>query len=99
MLPPKIPGAKEDNYDAMSSEFLNRLEAACERVKGLASSPFADAFHSLSESLRACRALNQEGLDRVTLLEHFRTLGTNDVLICHVVEQNAAILIRREIDQ
>ncbi|EGR48358.1 uncharacterized protein TRIREDRAFT_62633 [Trichoderma reesei QM6a] len=98
VLPPKIPGAKEDNYDAMSSEFLNRLEAACERVKGLASSPFADAFHSLSESLRACRALNQEGLDRVTLLEHFRTLGTNDVLICHVVEQNAAILIRREID-
>ncbi|PTB71494.1 hypothetical protein M440DRAFT_350648 [Trichoderma longibrachiatum ATCC 18648] len=99
VLPPIIPGEKEQDHEAISKELLNRLEAACERAKNLASSPFADAFHSLSESLRACRALNQGRLDRVTLLEHLRSLGTNDVLICHVVEQNAAILIRREMNQ
>ncbi|KAL6877133.1 hypothetical protein J3F83DRAFT_759426 [Trichoderma novae-zelandiae] len=99
VLPPKLPGEKEDNYDAISNELLKRLLDACEKLKPLAGPQLADALHSLSESLGACGALNQGRLDKVTLLEHLRALGPNGVLICYVVEQNAAVLVRREIDQ
>ncbi|KAL7807758.1 hypothetical protein V8C44DRAFT_351181 [Trichoderma aethiopicum] len=99
VLPPKTPGAKEDDYDAISSEFLKRLLNACEKLKHLAAPPLADALRSLSESLQACRALNRGRLDKEALLKQFSLLKPDVTLVCHVVEQNAAILIRREIDQ
>ncbi|KKP05492.1 hypothetical protein THAR02_02384 [Trichoderma harzianum] len=76
--------------------FLRRLIRACEAAKSLGYPPFADAFHSLSESLQACMRLNRGRLDRHTLLRHLSQLRPNTVLICHVLEQNAAVLIRRE---
>ena len=99
VLPPKTPGAKEDNYDAISGEFLKRLLNACEKLRHLAGPPLADALHSLSESLRACRALNRGQLDKKALLKHFSLLKPDLTLVCYVVEQNAAVLIRREIDE
>ncbi|PTB55328.1 hypothetical protein M431DRAFT_83309 [Trichoderma harzianum CBS 226.95] len=96
VLPPKLPGEKEENYQEISDEILRRLIRACEKVESLASLPFADAFHSLSESLQTCMNLNQGRLDRDALLKHFSQLRPNTVLICYVVEQNAAVFIRLE---
>ncbi|KAL6794454.1 hypothetical protein J3E68DRAFT_450980 [Trichoderma sp. SZMC 28012] len=99
VLPPRLPGNREENYEAISHQLLKRLLHACKTVEGLSSPPFADAFHSLSESLQACMRLNRGRLDRHTLLRHFSQLGPNTVLICHVNEQNAAVLVRRENSQ
>ncbi|KAF3060564.1 hypothetical protein CFAM422_011134 [Trichoderma lentiforme] len=99
VLPPKLPGEREDNYQEISDEILKRLVRACEAAKSLASPPFADAFQSLSESLQAAMNLNRGQLERETLIKHFSQLQPNTVLICYVVEQNAAVLIRRENDQ
>ncbi|KAL7945220.1 hypothetical protein V8C42DRAFT_358211 [Trichoderma barbatum] len=99
VLPPKIPGEREEDYEEISSELLKRLLHACEKVKRLADPPFADALGSLSESLQACRSLNQGRLDKETMFHHLSQLQPKTVLICYVVEQNAAILIRRECGQ
>ncbi|KAL6701246.1 hypothetical protein J3F84DRAFT_391848 [Trichoderma pleuroticola] len=99
VLPPKLPGKREEDYEALSHQLLKRFLHACETVESLASPPFADAFRSLSESLRACMNLNRGCLDRETLLKYFSQLQPNTVLICHVVEQNAAVLIRLENSQ
>ncbi|KAL7793170.1 hypothetical protein V8C37DRAFT_415984 [Trichoderma ceciliae] len=99
VLPSKLPGSQEENYEEISDGLLKRLLQACKTVQNLAGPPFADALHSLSESLQACGNLNQGRLDRETMLQHFNQLKPQGVLICYVVEQNAAILIRRESDQ
>ncbi|KAH6608878.1 hypothetical protein Trco_002224 [Trichoderma cornu-damae] len=100
VLPSKLPGTQEENCDEIAHDFLKRLLHACEAVKGMAAGlPFAGALHTLSESLQTCGNLNQEQLDRKTLLLQFSQLKPRHVLICYVVEQNAAILIRREDDQ
>ncbi|KAL7929432.1 hypothetical protein V8C35DRAFT_331665 [Trichoderma chlorosporum] len=96
VLPPKVPGEKEENYDEISLELLKRLVHACETLRRLADLPFSNAFDSLHESLLACKDLNRGRLDRDSLLKHFSQLPPNNVLICYVVEQNAAVLIRRE---
>lgn len=99
VLPPKLPGEREENYQEISDEILKRLVRACEAAMSLAYPPFADAFQSLRESLQAAMNLNRGQLERETLIKHFSKLQPNTVLICYVVEQNAAVLIRRENDQ
>ncbi|RFU72329.1 hypothetical protein TARUN_9940 [Trichoderma arundinaceum] len=96
VLPSKLPGNQEDDCEEIANGLLKRLLLACETVKGFAGPPFADAFHSLGESLQACGNLNRGRLERETLLQQFIQLKPNDILICYVVEQNAAVLIRRE---
>ncbi|KAM0256937.1 hypothetical protein ACHAQJ_004638 [Trichoderma viride] len=99
ILPPNIPGKREQNCEAISNDLLQRLLRACNQAEHLASQPYSDALRSLSESLQACRVLNQGRLDRETILQHFAQIKPQNVLILHVIEQNAAILVRREIDK
>nr|WNZ75847.1 hypothetical protein [Trichoderma harzianum] len=99
VLPPKLPGEKEENYQEISYEILRRLIRACKKVESLAGLPFADAFHSLSESLQTCMNINQGRVDRDALLKHISQLRPNTVLICYIVGQNAAVLMRRENSQ
>lgn len=99
VLPPNIPGQREESYEEISNEFLKRLLHACKTVKDLANPPFADALHHLSESLQVCKVLNQGRLERETMFRQFSQLNPQEVLICYVAEQNAAVLIRRESDQ
>lgn len=99
ILPPKIPGERETSYEELSDDLLERLLRACKQAEGQASQPYASAIQSLRESLQTCRVLNRGRLDRETMLQSFNQLEPQNVLILHVIEQNAAILIRREDNQ
>ncbi|EHK39909.1 hypothetical protein TRIATDRAFT_161231, partial [Trichoderma atroviride IMI 206040] len=101
ILPPNVPGKreKEERYGEISDNLLTRLLRACKQAESLSSQPFSDAIHSLSVSLEACRELNRGRLDKETMLRYFAQIKPQDVLILHVTEQNAAILVRHEIDE
>ncbi|KAL6891856.1 hypothetical protein GGI43DRAFT_200758 [Trichoderma evansii] len=101
VLPSNVPGKREqeESYEKISDNLLTRLMRACKQAEDLAGQPFSDAIRSLGESLQACRELNQGRLDKETMLRYFAQIKPQDVLILHVIEQNAAILIRHEIDE
>lgn len=96
VMPPHLPGRQDTDIEAISRNVLMRIIRACEAVDALASPPWSEAFQSLLASLNACFALNQGRLDRSTMLEHFHDLQPNHMLILHVVQQNAALLVQRE---
>ena len=96
-LPPKTPQSEDVGVEIVSRDVLIRIIRACEATIALAAPPWTEAFQSLEGSLSACLALNTGRLDRSTMLKYFRRLQQYQTLILHVVEQNAALLIRREI--
>ncbi|KAI1761144.1 hypothetical protein GGR53DRAFT_506736 [Hypoxylon sp. FL1150] len=96
VLPPKLPGVQDPDIEAVSHNVLVCMINACNAADILVDSPWSDAFRSIRASLQACSALNQGCLEKSTLCDHFGALEPHQVLILHVVEQNAAVLIRRE---
>lgn len=101
ILPPNVPGKREreETYEEISDNLLTRLLRACKQAEPQADQPFSEAIRSLIESLQACHELNQGRLDKETMLRYFAQIKPRDVLVLHVIEQNAAILIRHEINE
>jgi hypothetical protein len=96
VLPPKLPGEQDKNLEAISRDILKRFIQASETAQSLAPQPVAQQFQSLQTSLRSCLSLNRGHLEKTALRQHFIQLQPNRMLILHINEQNAALLIRRE---
>ncbi|KAI1370598.1 hypothetical protein F4677DRAFT_437927 [Hypoxylon crocopeplum] len=97
VLPPQLPGKQDPDIEDLPCSVLKRVIHACKALDALVDQPLSEAFQSVRASLDACLDLNTGRLEKTTLLEYFRHLEPNYTLILHVVEQNAALLIRREI--
>ncbi|KAK3347284.1 hypothetical protein B0T25DRAFT_614272 [Lasiosphaeria hispida] len=95
VLPPKLPGHEDSAIQALSQNVLTRLTDACKRLVPLTPQPLSDAFRSLQSSLVASQEINSGFINKISTLQHFRHLDRvpNRVLIFHVVEQNAALLL------
>ncbi|KAI1458353.1 hypothetical protein F4805DRAFT_456984 [Annulohypoxylon moriforme] len=97
VLPPQLPGKRDECIEAISHEVTKRILGACNGVGSLVDRQWSQAFQSLRASLTSCIDLNTGRLDKATLLKHFRLLEPDHMLILHVIEQNAALIIRREV--
>lgn len=99
VLPPHLPGKEEENISEIGDALADRLLSASRVLRDQMSGEFSEHWNkwdSVRLSLQTSKLLNQGGkLDRHTLLTEFRSLGRNEVLILHIVEQNAALLIRQ----
>ncbi|KAI8963576.1 hypothetical protein F5Y11DRAFT_144057 [Daldinia sp. FL1419] len=98
VLPPRLPGSQDSDIEAVSYDVLMRMIRACSTVEDLADPPWSEAFQSLRVSLEECLTLHSGRLEKSTLLDHFRKLQPHRMLILHIIEQNAALLIRRTIE-
>ncbi|RYP29500.1 hypothetical protein DL767_006690 [Monosporascus sp. MG133] len=96
VLPPQLPGAQDANIEDVSHDVLARIIRACKTINASVDAPWSEAFRSLEASFEACLALNSGRLEKSTMLKHFSNLQPNHMLILYVVEQNAALLVRRE---
>ena len=86
VLPAKLPGGEDVNVEKINQRLVERLIHSAR--------DFKDSF--VDADIQCCKSLNASGkLNRTSLLAEFRRLGRNDLLILHVSEQNAALLIRR----
>jgi hypothetical protein len=97
VLPPKLPGQQDIDIEGIETSILNRLIHACDTIDKLTSQKFAETWDSVRHSLRLCLKLNPGRLEKASMLQEFSNLQQKDLLILHVVEQNAALLIRRHI--
>ncbi|OTA56699.1 hypothetical protein K449DRAFT_437916 [Hypoxylon sp. EC38] len=97
VLPPQLPGQQDHNIQTLSLEISKRLVHASEIVNDIVDQPWSDAFERLRATLNLCASLNSAGLEKSTLLKSLRNLEPNSTLVLYVAEQNAALLIRRDI--
>jgi hypothetical protein len=95
VLPPKLPDRLDPNKDDIEHDILKRLIHACDTLSELSGQEFTQTWAPLYKSLRSCLRVNQGRLEKNSMLHEFDSLQHDDLLILHVVEQNAALLIRR----
>jgi hypothetical protein len=103
VLPPKLPDcqdgdeelAKPDIMEWIGTEILTYLLTACATLREGTSEHLSEAWSSLESSLRVCEQVRTDGIVKESLLREFRLIQSRDFLTLHLVEQNAALLIRR----
>ncbi|KAI0393574.1 hypothetical protein F5Y17DRAFT_466837 [Xylariaceae sp. FL0594] len=100
VLPPEIPGAQEGDQESIARHILERLVRAITTLQNITEeSPWRDACQALQRSFETCIDLNNGPLDRCRLLKQLQSLSPGQVLILYVREQNAGLLIRRDVLQ
>src|SRR5277367_1138542 len=92
VLPPKLPGQRDPDIKGIEQSILTRLIRACGTLGKLTGQEFVETWASVRHSLRVCLNINLGRLEKASLLQEFCNLQRKDLLILHVVEQNAALL-------
>lgn len=96
VLPPRLPGKEESRLDQIENALINRLLDATCTLRDRANSEFSEKWERIRYALQICKVVNDGGkLDKTSLVTEFRRLKRNDLLILHIAEQNAGLLIRR----
>lgn len=93
VLPPKLPGRQDSNLEDLSQDFLGRLLRSCKKLETFVPQRLRIAVSSLHDDLQLCRELNHGRLEKASLISALGKIEEQS-LILHVVEQNAALLIR-----
>ncbi|MAD87210.1 MAG: hypothetical protein CL912_29985 [Deltaproteobacteria bacterium] len=97
VLPPKLPGQQDRDIEVVEQNILTRLIRACDSLGELTGQQFAGTWAPVGHSLRVCLNTNLGRLEKASILQAFGRLQPKDLFALHVVEQNAALLIRRHI--
>jgi hypothetical protein len=97
-LPPCLPGKLESEIDEIDDVLTDRLLNAVQTLATrLPSSHFSTALQGLHRSLKIARRVNAGGkLTKSSLLDAMREFNGEEMIIVYVMEQNSAILLRRE---
>jgi hypothetical protein len=95
VFPPRLPGA-QSKIAAVEKALLDRLQYTAAALHDQVPSQFRVSYEALQTSLQACRNIHiNRNLDRQTLTRELLKLQPNIVLILHITEQNAGVLIWR----
>jgi hypothetical protein len=97
-LPPRLPGKLESSIDQIDDHLVARLLSAIKPFTTCQpDSHFLTTLQCLQRSLNIARRVNAGGkLTKDSLLEAMRELKGVEMVIIYVMEQNAALLLRRE---
>lgn len=95
VLPPQLPGRQDANLGDLSQDFVKRLLKSCSTLESFVPSSFNDTFLKLRRTLQLCGDLNRGRLEREPLLAALATIEREPIFL-HVVEQNAALIIRHD---
>ena len=94
VLPPKLPGQQDTDIEAIQDSILNRLINACDTIGKHVGHELAETWRPIRDSLLSCLKMNAGRLEKASMLREFSRLRRQGFLILHVVEQNAALIIR-----
>lgn len=96
-LPPRLPGKADRNVDQIQHALTSRLLDASRILRDQTDGEFSHQWESIRGILNTCRTANADGkLNRTSLSIQFGGLERKDLLILHIAEQNAGLLIRRK---
>ena len=95
VLPPDLPGGADKNLPQINGDLLRRTQDACTELKAVIKDEFQQELSLLESSLDYCYFTHTSAhLDSLQLQRAFRRLREGEVLIIHVNEQNAGVLVR-----
>ena len=91
VLPPKLPEHRDKAIEGIQQCILSRLIWSCDTLGKVTGPQYEETWASIRHSLRVALSVNLGRLEKTAMLQEF------GLLILYVVEQNAALLIRRRI--
>lgn len=95
-LPLRLPGKHESRIEEIGLALTVRLLDATRYLRSLTDNDAGEMLDYIRRSLETCKLMNASGrLNKSSLLNAFRGLERKEVLILHVAQQNAGLLIRR----
>jgi hypothetical protein len=95
ILPPDLPGGVDKNLPEINGDLLQRAQDACTALKAAVKDEFQKELSLLESSLDYCYYVHTSAhLDSKQLQRAFRRLQDGEILIIHVNEQNAGLLVR-----
>ena len=98
VLPPKVPGKQDTDTQQSNDDILERTVRATRTMGKLAGSQHNSTWKAIRLALRRCALVHALGrLEKQSLIEEFRHLEHGDPLFFYLEEQNAALLIRRNV--
>lgn len=98
VLPPRLPGTQDSKIAAVESALLDRVHSTAVNLLKEVPGPLQSSYAALQTSLQACRSIHiNRNLDRRTLSEELLKLQPDCILILHITEQNAGLLIWRQV--
>jgi hypothetical protein len=96
VLPPRLPGKQDSRIEDIEHGLITRVLHASRTMRDLVNVEFRGRWDSIRRSLQTCKVVNLGGqLNKMSLVAEFRSLQSEDILILHVAQQNAGLLIRR----
>lgn len=99
VLPPDLPGTTDPHLADVDQDLLLRVKDACCELRSLAKGLFEEPLDLLNSSLNHCQNIHHAlHLDNHELQQAFRGLKEGEILIIHVYEQNAGLLVRHDIE-
>jgi hypothetical protein len=96
-FPPRLPAREDSRLENVQHALVDYALKACIRLRD--ATKYSMEFDSLRRSLQACKNVNLGGtISKLPLVMALRNLeaGRDEVLILHIAEQNAALLIRHQ---
>jgi hypothetical protein len=95
-LPPRLPGKVDGNVDQIQHALTGRLLDASRTLRDQTNGELSRQWESIRNILHISRTVNAGGkLNKTSLLTQFGRLERKYILILHIAEQNAGLLIRR----
>ncbi|KAJ9648167.1 hypothetical protein H2199_001945 [Coniosporium tulheliwenetii] len=96
-LPPRLPGKQDTRIEQIEQALTVRISDASRALGDFTNEKFRDQWNCIRRSLQACKTVNAGGkVSKTSLLAELRGLERRDLLIVHVTEQNAGLLVRRD---
>jgi hypothetical protein len=98
VLPLKLPNAQDDDVENTSNEITSRLIHATSTMSTLAGPDQASTWLMVRRLLRRCHSIHAQGrLEKKLLVSEFQSIQHNQPILLYVLEQNAALILRRNI--
>ena len=98
ILPPKLPGKADKEPRLIENNLTERVLDAISILERLTGPIYSRKSGVLKKCIEACITIREDGqLNRASLLAILRDLDNGDYLIIYVKEQNAALLLRRQV--
>ena len=100
-LPPRLPGKLEQKIDQFEHALIDGVLDASRTLRDLTAkdvktNDLSQSWETVRHILQTCKNINAGGkLNKASLGAEFRNLDEKNVLILHVTQQNAGLIIRK----
>ena len=96
-LPPQLPGKRESSIDRIEQALTDRLLKATRTLCSVTEGVQHRQWDFTRRTLQTCKELCVGGkVSKTSVLYEFGRLEHNELLILHITQQNAGLLVRRQ---